>query len=130
EMASHLLGAFDERSQRFARKSLESRGVEVRTGIAVKRITTTSITLDTGEELSTRCLIWAAGVQASTIASVLGVEQGRGGRIVVEPDLSIPDHPNAFAIGDIADIDDGHGGRLPQLAQVAIQGGQHAAAQA
>ena len=48
---------------------------------------------------------------------------------MVGPDLSIPGHPDAYAIGDVADIDDGRGGRLPQLAQVAIQGGTHAAEQ-
>jgi len=68
-------------------------------------------------------------VKASALAAARGVEQGKGGRVVVGPDLSIAEHPEAFAIGDIADIDDGHGGRLPQLAQVAIQGGEHAAEQ-
>jgi NADH dehydrogenase len=57
------------------------------------------------------------------------VPQGRGGRVTVAADLSIPGHPNAFVIGDVADIDDGSGGRLPQLAQVAIQSGRHAAEQ-
>lgn len=129
EMAPVLLGAFSESSQHYAVKTLKARGVEVRTGEAVTKISPTDITLASGEVLPTRCLIWAAGVQASPIASVLGVEQGRGGRVVVRSDLSIVGHENAFAVGDIADIDDGKGGRLPQLAQVAIQGGKHAAAQ-
>jgi NADH dehydrogenase len=129
EMAPVLLGAFSPHSQKYARKTLEARGVEVRTNVAVQRITPTEITLATGEVLPTRCLIWAAGVQAGGVASTLGVEQGRAGRVVVQPDLSLADHPNAFVVGDIADIDDGKGGRLPQLAQVAIQGGRHAAEQ-
>ena len=79
--------------------------------------------------LPTRLVLWAAGVRAGTLADRLGVAQGPGGRITVDADLSVEGHPEAFAIGDIADIDDGRGGRLPQLAQVAIQGGDHAAEQ-
>jgi NADH:ubiquinone reductase (H+-translocating) len=108
---------------------LEARGVEVRLGLAVKRVAADEIELDTGEVIRTRCLVWAAGVQAQTMAGTLGVPQGRGGRVTVEPDMSLADHPNAYVVGDVADIDDGHGGRLPQLAQVAIQSGRHAADQ-
>jgi NADH dehydrogenase len=129
EQAPTLLGAFSDHSQRYARRSLEAHGVEVRTGRAVKRIAADEVELATGELIRTRCVIWAAGVQAQPVAATLGVAQGRGGRVTVEPDLSIPGHPNAFAIGDVADIDDGSGGRLPQLAQVAIQSGKHAAEQ-
>jgi NADH dehydrogenase len=130
EQAPVLLGAFSEHSQRYARKTLEAHGVDIRTQIAVKRIAADEVELDTGEVIRTRCVIWAAGVRAQSIAATLGVPQGRGGRVTVEPDLSIPGHPSAFAVGDVADIDDGHGGRLPQLAQVAIQSGKHAAEQA
>ena len=129
EQAPVLLGAFSEHSQQYAKKTLTMRGVEVRTGLAVKRVSADEIELDTGEIVPTRCLVWAAGVQAQSIAGVLGVTQGRGGRITVESDLSIEGHPNAFVVGDVADIDDGAGGRLPQLAQVAIQSGKHAADQ-
>jgi NADH:ubiquinone reductase (H+-translocating) len=129
EQAPVVLGAFSEHSQRYARRTLEARGVEVRTGLAVKRVAADEIELDTGEVIRTRCLVWAAGVRAQTVASALGVPQARGGRIAVRPDLSLADHPNAFVVGDVADIDDGHGGRLPQLAQVAIQSGRHAADQ-
>jgi NADH dehydrogenase len=129
EQAPMLLAAFSEHSQRYARKTLEARGVAVRTGLAVKRVSADQIELDTGEVIRSRCLVWAAGVRAQSIAGTLGVTQGRGGRVTVEPDLSIPGRPNAFAIGDVADIDDGTGGRLPQLAQVAIQSGRHSAEQ-
>lgn len=129
ERLPHLLAPFSERSRRFARQALVDRGVEVRTEVAVEEITAEQVTLSTGEILRTRCLVWAAGVQANPVAGLLGVEQGRGGRIPVAEDLSLPEHPEAFAIGDIADIDDGDGGRLPQLAQVALQGGAHVAEQ-
>jgi len=129
EQGDHLLTAFGERSQAYAKSSLEERGVDVRLGVAVTHIGPDEIVLSTGARLATRCLVWAAGVKANPLADALGVDQGRAGRVVVSPDLSLPDHPEAFVIGDIADIDDGSGGRLPQVAQVAIQGGRHAAAQ-
>jgi NADH dehydrogenase len=67
-------------------------------------------------------------VQASPLAQALGVPVGRGGRVVVGPDLRLPEHPEAFVIGDMAAIDDGAGGTLPGVAQVAMQGGRHVAA--
>src|SRR5690606_32431764 len=105
----------------YARVSLEQRGVEVRTGTAVRSVAPDHVVLrtvdgDHEEVLATRTLVWAAGVRSSTLTDELGTTQGRGRRIVVHRDLSIPGHPEAFAVGDVADIDDGKGGRLPQLA--------------
>jgi NADH dehydrogenase len=129
EQSDAVLGAFSPHSQAYARQVLGDRGVEVRTGVAVERVTEAAVHLSTGEELPTRCLVWAAGVQANGLAAALGVAQGRGGRIEVEPDLSIPGHPEAFAVGDVA-ASPGRGGTpTPQLAQPAIQGGRHAAEQ-
>jgi NADH dehydrogenase len=129
ERADHLLTPFSERSRRYARRTLVRRGVEVRLGTAVERITADHVELSSGEVLPTRLVLWAAGVRAGMLADRLGVAQGPGGRVTVGADLSIEGRPEAFAIGDIADIDDGRGGRLPQLAQVAMQGGNHAAEQ-
>ncbi len=129
EQADQLLTPFSAASQRYARKTLTRRGVEVRLGTAVRRIAIDHVELSSGEVVPTRLVVWAAGVRAGRLADTLGVTQGRGGRIPVDADLSITGHREAFAIGDIADIDDGRGGRLPQLAQVAIQGGEHAAEQ-
>ena len=129
ERADRLLAPFSESSQRYARRTLVRRGVEVRLGTAVERIASDHVELSSGEVVRTRLVLWAAGVRAGTLADRLGVGQGPSGRVAVGADLSIEGHPEAFAIGDIADIDDGHGGRLPQLAQVAIQGGDHAAEQ-
>jgi NADH dehydrogenase len=129
EQADHLLSAFKPTSQRYALRTLEARGVEVRLNRAVTSVSADRLTLDDGSSIPTRLTVWAAGVRASALAERLDLDTGRGGRIVVAPDLSIPGHPDAYAVGDLADIDDGHGGRLPQLAQVAIQGGEHAAEQ-
>ena len=104
-------------------------GVEVRTGEAVTGVSSTRITLASGEELAAHTLVWAAGVQASPLAAALGVPTGRGGRIEVGRDLRIRGHHEAFAIGDVAAIPDRHGDVLPALAQVAMQSGRHAASE-
>ena len=74
-------------------------------------------------------LVWAAGVQANPLAATLGLAQDRGGRVVVGPDLRVPDHPDVWAIGDIAATRDRRGDLLPQLAPVAMQSGRHVARQ-
>jgi NADH dehydrogenase len=129
EMGDDLLAAFGGESRVSARRTLESRGIEVRTGAAVKEVTPTRVHLDPGEAIAAHTVIWAAGVRASPLAAALGVETGRGGRVMVGPGLRIPGHPEAFAIGDLAAIGDGRGGFLPGVAQVAIQSGRHVAAE-
>jgi NADH:ubiquinone reductase (H+-translocating) len=129
EQAPHLLAPFGEHSRRYALRVLEARGVEVLLNTAVTSVAADHLTLDDGQVLRTRLVLWAAGVKASTLCDDLDVSRGRGGRIVVAPDLSVPGQPDVYAVGDLADIDDGQGGRLPQLAQVAMQGGTHAAEQ-
>ncbi len=129
EQADHLLTPFSERSRRYALRTLEARGVEVRLGRVVTSVGADHLVLDDGTSIPTRLVLWAAGVRASSLADRLELSPGRGGRVVVASDLSIPGHPDAYAVGDLADIDDGRGGRLPQLAQVAMQGGAHAADQ-
>jgi NADH dehydrogenase len=146
EQGPTLLAPFAEKSQTYARRTLEQGGVEVRLGTTVDSLTADAVHFTDGTSLPTRALVWAAGVRAGELAGAVEATQGRGGRITVNRDLSIPGHPNAFAIGDIADIADpadiadldhvtASGGagaaprRLPQLAQVAIQGGHHAAEQ-
>lgn len=132
EAGDALLPAFGGPSRADARSTLESRGVEVRLGHSVRQVSTTRVLLRTplgDEELPAHTLIWAAGVRANPLAGALGVETGRGGRIVVGPGLRIPGRPEAFAIGDLAAIADGDGGHLPGVAQVAIQSGRHVAAE-
>jgi NADH dehydrogenase len=124
-MKDALLPPFSPASQRHARQILERRGVEVRTGAAVERITPTRVHLGGGEEIAAHTLIWAAGVRANPLAEALGVKTSAGGRIEVGRDLRITDHPEAFAVGDIAQVV-GQRGPLPQVAQVAIQSGRHA----
>ncbi len=129
EASSRLLGAFHEKSQAYAVEKLKRRGVEVRLEEPVVRVGANAVTFKSGEALLTQTLIWAAGVHTVPLAEALALEQARGGRIVVEPDLSVPGHPDVFIVGDMAASLDEHGQLHPQLAPVAMQGARHVARQ-
>lgn len=128
EMGDCVLGAFAPRARHSAAAELASRGVEVRLGEAVASVESDRVTLASGEVIATRTVVWAAGVQASHLASRLGATGGAGGRIRVERDLRLPGHDRVFAAGDVAAVPADRAERVcPQLAQVAIQSGKHAA---
>ena len=100
---------------------LRALGVEVMTDKIVTNITDHDVRV--GDTIiSTRTVLWAAGVQASPLARTLGCPLDRAGRVVVEPDLSLPGHPEAFVIGDLAAVKD-----VPGVAPAAIQEGTHTA---
>ena len=80
-----------------------------------------------GERIDSRTVIWAAGVTASPAAQWLGVQPGHGGRVAVEPDLSVPGHPEIFVIGDTAEVKGPNGKPLPGVAPVAKQQGRFVA---
>jgi len=128
EMGKEVLGPFKENLRAYARKELEDRGVELRLGEAVAEIGPTSVQLKSGEEIKTHTLVWAAGVQASPLARMLGMPQGRGGRVKLNPDLSVPDHPEIFVVGDMGEVAS-EGKVLPQLGSVAMQSGEHVGGQ-
>jgi NADH dehydrogenase len=126
ELSPHLLGAFKPKLQAYARKELEERGVEVRTGTGVAKVGPDSIELSTGETIRTRTLVWAGGLRANPVVSSLGVATAHGGRIPVGPDLQVTGHPGVFAVGDLAAMTDGKTGRvLPGLGAAALQAGRH-----
>ena len=126
EAGDRLLNGFSDASGERARRTLARVGVEVITGTGVAEVQPTEVALTDGRHIATHTLVWAAGVRAHPLAESLGVELGRGGRIVVAPDLSVPARPEVFAIGDISITPDTP---LPQVAQPAIQGGRHVAHQ-
>jgi NADH dehydrogenase len=129
EAGPALLGMFKKDIQAYTKKALEERGVEVRLGELVKTVGPTRVTLDSGEALKAHTLVWGAGLQASKLADELGLELEKGNRVVVQPDLSVPGHPEVFAVGDIAWIADTKTDRvLPQLGSVALQSGEQAGA--
>ncbi len=129
EALDRVLAPFDVSLQQNALDTLKRRGVEVRLQTAVSRVTAESAELKGGEVIPTRTVVWGAGVKAHPLAAALGVELGRGGRVVVNPDMSIPGKPFAFVIGDMALGKNPDGTPHPQLAQAALQGGKHVARQ-
>jgi NADH:ubiquinone reductase (H+-translocating) len=130
EMRDALLAPFHPSSQRQAAASLRARGVEVRLGEAVEELAFDHVRFTSGEVLATQTVIWAAGVRAHPLAEALGLKTSPNGRVVVDPDLSVPDHPGVWAIGDVTAAPDRKGTDvLPQLAPVAMQSGAHVARQ-
>jgi NADH dehydrogenase len=127
EAGPRLLPSYGEESSRRAEAALRARGVEVRTGAAVTRVDAEGVFLGETERLAAKTVIWAAGVAASPFASRLGVPLDKSGRVVVEPDLSIPGHPEIFVIGDLALFLHQGGRALPGLSPVAMQQGRYAA---
>lgn len=119
-----------------AAADLERLGVKVRLGARVTDVGPHGVTLAAGESsdyIPARTVLWAAGVQASSLGKVLarvaGAELDRSGRVAVEPDLSLPGQPDIFVVGDLASFSHQDGRPLPGVAQVAIQEGRYVARQ-
>lgn len=127
EGTDRLLGGFSEASGDYARRHLGALGVEVRFATVVEEVTASGVRLADGEVIATSTPMWVAGVKASVVASDLGLPTGRGGRVEVGEDLTVPGHPEVIVIGDAAAITQ-EGRVLPQLAPVAMQSGTHAGA--
>lgn len=126
EAGPRLLTTFPEDLSAAAKRSLEMLGVEVRLNGRVTNIDMTSVTV--GEDrIAAATIIWAAGVQASPAANWLDAEADRAGRVCVEPDLSLPGHPEIFVIGDTSTVTSSDGRPVPGIAPAAKQQGQHVA---
>jgi NADH dehydrogenase len=124
-----VLPPFPEPLQRRARRDLEELGAEVRLGSMVTGVDADGLDVKlkdgSTQRIQARTKIWAAGVQASPLGAILGEQSGatvdRAGRVAVQPDCTLPGHPEVFVVGDMMSLD-----HLPGLAQVAIQSGVHA----
>ena len=127
EMADHLLGGFSPVSQQSALMTLRTKGVEIRLNTAIAAVEADRVLVRDGDPIPCGTVVWTAGVRANPVADSLGLAQSRGGRVGVEPDLSVPGHPEVFVIGDLAAATDRQGQPYPQMAQVAIQGGKYVA---
>ncbi len=131
DAAPAVLAPFGEKLSQDAEKILTGAGVEVILGAKVVGVDADGVTYETADGEQTHipaaCKVWAAGVAASPLGALLaersGAEVDRAGRVLVEPDLTLPGHPDVFVVGDMMALDN-----LPGVAQVAIQGGRHAAA--
>jgi NADH dehydrogenase len=97
------------------------------TGKQVASVEPTRVALKSGEKLQAHTLVWGAGLQGNALVQSLGIELQRGNRIAVGPDLTLPEHPEVYVVGDVAAITDAKTEQvLPQLGSVALQSGEHA----
>jgi NADH dehydrogenase len=130
DAADAVLPPYPERLRRRAQRDLERLGVEVRLGVRVVGVDETGLDVEVGDgeagRIEARTKIWAAGVQASPLGTLLADRAGatvdRSGRVEVEADCSLAEHPDVFVVGDLMALNG-----LPGLAEVAMQSGHHAA---
>ena len=121
------LAGYDADLREYTRQTLLDKGAEVRLGANVASVDARGVDLSDGARIEAETVVWAAGVRANPLADALGLEQTKGGRVVVGPDLRVPGHDRVFVVGDAAGSRDAEGALYPQVAQVAIQQGRHAA---
>ena len=131
DIAPAVLGGFGDKLAGKAAEQLRRMGVELQLGAKVVDVDATGVEIVDGDghrRIPSLCKIWAAGVTGSPLGTQLAEQSGAGldqvGRVLVEPDLTLPGHPEVFVVGDMMAIED-----LPGIAQVAIQSGRHAADQ-
>ena len=129
EMTDKVLGPYSEKSRKYAAKRLKERGTELRMEESVAEARESEVVLESGEVIPTQTLIWAAGIRAHPLVDKLDLELERGFRLKTNDDLSLPGKPFAFAAGDVNGQQNRKGQAWPQVAQVAIQQGKHAAEQ-
>lgn len=126
EGGPRILPAYAPDMSASAVRQLEKLGVEVRASALVTNIEPGAVYVG-GERISAAVVLWAAGVQASSLGKKLGAQVDRAGRVPVAPDLTLPGHPEVFVIGDLATLKDGNGNLLPGVAPVAMQEGRSVA---
>jgi NADH dehydrogenase len=132
--APRVLMPFPEDLAEKASRSLAKLGVEVRCGAMVKEVNKEGLTIDSGgrtDSIPAKTVIWAGGITASPLGKIVAtrtkVETDRGGKVKVKSDLTIPNYPDIYVVGDLAWATDTNGKPWPGVAQVAMQGGTYAA---
>jgi NADH dehydrogenase/putative oxidoreductase len=126
QSGDRLLPTFPPALSSAALRALQTLGVEVCLGRAVDAVDAHGVTLG-GQRIACATSFWAAGVAASAAAAWLGAPSDRAGRLIVAPDLTVPGHPDIFAVGDTAAVNAWNGQPVPGLAPAAKQAGQYAA---
>jgi len=125
EARGSILPFLPEKQRDYAVRKLSGMGVEVSLNTQVSGAEAEKVLLANGAHIPAHTIVWTAGVQAAAIAAALELPKGAGGRIAVEPDLTIAGRPEVFVVGDIAFLPQ-NGVPLPMVAQVAMQGGTYA----
>jgi len=126
EAGPRILSSFTPDMSAYAQRALERLGVEIQLGSAVTDCNERAVTYG-GQVVAADVILWAAGVRASPAAAWLGMPADNAGRMKVEPDLSVPGHPEIFVIGDTATINAWRGSPVPGIAPAAKQMGLHVA---
>ena len=126
EAGDELFAMFKPKLRTYATKALTDRTVEVMTGALVDSVAPTRVRLKSGDEFKAHTLVWGAGLQGNPLVQTLGVELQRGNRVGVGADLTLPNRPEVYVVGDSAAITDSKTEQvLPQLGSVALQSGEH-----
>lgn len=126
EAGPRLLPSFPEKLSKQATVDLDKLGVEVKVNSPVTNIEREKVYLD-GEVLNTGIIIWAAGMAGNDVVSTISTAKDKNNRILVNPDCSLQQHPNIFAIGDIASLTDANGKQVPGVSPAAMQMASHVA---
>ena len=127
EAGPELFSMYKPKLRVYATKALTERTVEVKTGETVAAVASNRVTLESGEVIKAHTLVWGAGLQGNHFVQSLDLELERGKRIGVGDDLTLPNHPEVYVVGDVAAIYDTKREQvLPQLGSVALQSGEHA----
>ena len=127
EGSSNVLSHLPPDLSASAQRQLEALGVQVRNNLHVKNIRAGEVELGNGEIIRAANILWAAGVSATPLTGQLGVELDKAGRVKVNPDLSLPGHPEAFVVGDMALVLGENGKPVPGVSPAAMQMGRHVA---
>ena len=127
DLGDMVLNGFSDKAHAYASKVLTDRGVKLTLSTGVKEIAADHVVLSDGSTIETHCAVWAGGLKAASAAASSGLPTGRGGRIEVNPDLTVGDVPGVYVAGDVANIPGPDGKPFPQLGSVALQSGIWAA---
>jgi NADH dehydrogenase len=130
DRGDRLLPQFSAKAHEYAHRKLTDAGVVPHLGVGVTAVRPDGVDLSDGTSIAARAVVWGGGESAAVVAQSAGPTPGRGGRIDVEPDLSVDGYPGVYAVGDVANIPAGadpSSGTLPQLGSVAQQSGRWAA---
>ena len=127
DLGHTVLAPFSDEAHAYAAKQLQRRGVELKLGVSAKEIAADHVTLSDGTTIKTHLTVWGGGLMAAPLSAQLGLTPGRGGRLDVQPDLTVEGSPGVYALGDFANIPSGDERGLPQLGSVAQQAGDWAA---
>ncbi len=125
ESSDEIMTPYTPRTRIYTLEVLRKRGVDMQLNSRVSAVDNQMVTLKDGRTILTKTLIWAAGVRASPLVDMLGLELDKGFRVKVNEDLSVPGKPNVFVAGDMSGAKDSSGVFYPQVATVAIQQGKH-----